>query len=261
MYRSTITSVSPVSHAFTQFYRLYQKISNTNKTAQRKGRGRVQEGREKLPIFESMRNFHLPSLPHVMSTLFFLFMTSVSIAQIASDRWSQHEIERANLAENTPNWTDEEKDVLLHLNLVRLFPRKYWEFEVQSQEGGSYYPKELASLKSTLLVMNPVNALVPDVQLTSEAACLAQLQSKSGHTGHDRGMSCPTSSTFSYWAENCDYGNLDGADVIVHLLIDGGVKSLGHRKNCLNPNYQFVGVAQDTHTKYRFVTVMDFKGG
>lgn len=74
-------------------------------------------------------------------------------------------------------------------------------------------------------------------------------------------MSCPTSSTFSYWAENCDYGNLDGADVIVHLLIDGGVKSLGHRENCLNPNYQFVGVAQDTHTKYRFVTVMDFKGG
>jgi uncharacterized protein YkwD len=208
-----------------------------------------------------MRNFHLPSLPYVISTLFFLFMTSVSIAQIASDRWSQQEIERANLAENTPNWTDQEKDVLLHVNLVRLFPRKYWEFEVQSQEGDSYYPKELASLKSTLLVMNPVNALVPDVQLTSEAACLAQLQSKSGHTGHDRGMSCPTSSTFSYWAENCDYGNLDGADVIVHLLIDGGVKSLGHRKNCLNPNYQFVGVAQDTHTKYRFVTVMDFKGG
>ena len=213
-----------------------------------------------------MRNFHLPSLPYVISTLFFLFMTSVSIAQIASDRWSQHEIERANLAENTPNWTDEEKDVLLHVNLVRLFPRKYWEFEVQSWEMPSGWSrgddsKELASLKSTLLVMNPVNALVPDVQLTSEAACLAQLQSKSGVTGHDRGRSCPRSSTFSYWAENCDYGMLQGVDVIVSLLIDYNVKSLGHRENCLNPNYQFVGVAQDTHTKYRFVTVMDFKGG
>lgn len=213
-----------------------------------------------------MKNFHLPSLPHVISTLFFLLLTSVSIAQITSDRWSQQEIERANLAENTPNWSDEEKDVLLHVNLVRLFPRKYWEFEVQSWKMPSGWSrgddsKELASLKSTLLVMNPVNALVPDVQLTSEAACLAQLQSKSGVTGHDRGSYCPRSSTFSYWAENCDYGMLQGVDVIVSLLIDYNVKSLGHRKNCLNPNLQFVGVAQDTHTKYRFVTVMDFKGG
>jgi uncharacterized protein YkwD len=59
-------------------------------------------------------------------------------------------------------------------------------------------------------------------------------------------------------AENCDYGNEEPLDIVMALLIDDGIKSLGHRKNILNPLYHWVGIAIEKHKTYRVNCVMDF---
>ncbi|MBL7870711.1 MAG: CAP domain-containing protein [Cyclobacteriaceae bacterium] len=59
-------------------------------------------------------------------------------------------------------------------------------------------------------------------------------------------------------AENCDYGNDTALDIVMALLIDDGIESLGHRKNILEPKYQWVGIAIEGHKTYRVNTVMDF---
>jgi uncharacterized protein YkwD len=59
-------------------------------------------------------------------------------------------------------------------------------------------------------------------------------------------------------AENCDYGNEEPLDIVMALLIDDGIKSLGHRKNILEPTYQWIGIAIEKHKTYRINCVMDF---
>jgi len=61
--------------------------------------------------------------------------------------------------------------------------------------------------------------------------------------------------------ENIDYGNTDARDIIMHLLIDDGVKSRGHRENILNPMFLVVGSALGPHQKYRHACVSNFAGG
>jgi uncharacterized protein YkwD len=44
----------------------------------------------------------------------------------------------------------------------------------------------------------------------------------------------------------------------MQLLIDDGIESLGHRKNILEPKYQWIGIAIEPHKTYRTNCVMDF---
>jgi uncharacterized protein YkwD len=59
-------------------------------------------------------------------------------------------------------------------------------------------------------------------------------------------------------AENCDYGNEEPLDIVMALLIDDGIKSLGHRKNILEPTFQWIGIAIEKHKTYGINCVMDF---
>lgn len=58
--------------------------------------------------------------------------------------------------------------------------------------------------------------------------------------------------------ENCDYGNEKPIDIVMSLLIDDGIESLGHRKNILEPRFKWIGIAIEPHKKYRISCVMDF---
>ena len=46
--------------------------------------------------------------------------------------------------------------------------------------------------------------------------------------------------------------------IVITLLIDDGIKGLGHRKNILNESYNSVGVAIRPHKSYRVNCVIDF---
>jgi len=59
-------------------------------------------------------------------------------------------------------------------------------------------------------------------------------------------------------AENCDYGNKDPLGIVMSLLIDDGIVSLGHRKNILHPRLKWIGIAIEKHKTYGVNCVMDF---
>jgi uncharacterized protein YkwD len=58
-------------------------------------------------------------------------------------------------------------------------------------------------------------------------------------------------------AESLQYGYDKGGDIVMDLLIDEGVSGTGHRKQILDANYKYVGIAVFPHkSKYRINTVI-----
>ena len=49
-----------------------------------------------------------------------------------------------------------------------------------------------------------------------------------------------------------------GKDIAMQLLIDHGVKSLGHRKISLSNEYSKIGVSVNTHSQWGICAVIDF---
>jgi len=109
------------------------------------------------------------------------------------------------------------------------------------------------SLIKTLNAMAPVSALTFDKKAFESATCFAKEQGLTTEIGHDR-KNCKS----YFFGECCAYGSDTGREVIVQLLIDEGVESLGHRKICLSSAYSAVGIAFNTHKTYGFCCVLDF---
>ena len=59
-----------------------------------------------------------------------------------------------------------------------------------------------------------------------------------------------------YGGECCQYGTDNALGVVMQLLIDEGIESLGHRK-ILMGDYTLIGVAMRPHIAYRVNTVLD----
>ena len=190
------------------------------------------------------------------------FSMSISISPFAqTDEWTSQQIESADLARHWVGWSSVEKDVVLHTNLVRMYPLKYLKIEVKSWD----YPKPYASLDKSneyyqglvkeLRYRSALNPLKPSAELKASASCFASAQGQTGATGHDRSRTgCPELNT----GENCDYGMHTGKDIVMHLLVDEGVPSLGHRENILEPSYKVIGVGHAPHRRYDVMTVQEF---
>ena len=196
----------------------------------------------------------------IMATTCFVVFNLLS-PRAQTDTWTSQQIESADLARNLAGWSDVEKDVVLHTNLVRMYPLKYLRTEVEPYD----YPKPYASLDKSNeyfqgLVMelksrSAIDPLQPSVKLKVSATCFAAAQGQTSSTGHDRSCTgCPKLNT----GENCDYGMHTGRDIVMHLLVDEDVPSLGHRENILNPSYKVVGVGHAPHRRYGVVTVQEF---
>jgi len=86
-----------------------------------------------------------------------------------------------------------------------------------------------------------------------------------GHTGSDGSSTKVRIERHCQWTgtigENIDYGNTDARDIVMHLLIDDGVPSRGHRKNLLNSGFLVAGAALGAHTTYRHACVVKLAGG
>ena len=200
--------------------------------------------------------------------LILLFIPLLSFSQI-DNGWTKSEISNADVARDVSNISDFEKDIILYHNLVRLYPKKYLELEILNWRE-DIYPKDTIrfdfiwdetnlnsgyykSLIKTLKKQEKLSKLEFDRQLYKDALCLAEEQGKNGKVGHKR-YRCKK---INYW-ENCDYGQYNGRDVVNSLLIDEGVKDLGHRKNILNPKISIIGGAVSYHPKYETVIVIDY---
>jgi uncharacterized protein YkwD len=201
-------------------------------------------------------NFFLV-IPLLLTTLFAKGQSDVW------SRWDPEVIARANTAADFEYYSEEEKKVVLFMNLARLDGPLFAEtildeyVKVNGTDNNSY----LRSLYKDLRKTEKLPLLYPEKDLTSIAQGHATLSGKTGHTGHknfNKRFEPFIGNPYSMVAENCSYGHAKAIDIVLTLLIDDGVKNLGHRVNTLNPDFNSVGVAIREHSRYRFNCVIDF---
>lgn len=179
-----------------------------------------------------------------------------------SSEWNKPEYRLCNTAAKVVYMSEKEKLVIYVINLVRAYPVLFAK-TVLAQYPALSGKEELTkdqyyyqSLLTTLLAMNSLPLLTDNEKCYQSAACHAILSGKTGYVGHNRNSAeCENKKYF--FGECCDYGNDDPVEIVLSLLIDKDVPSLGHRKILLG-KYTSAGVSIQPHKTYRFNTVIDF---
>lgn len=178
-----------------------------------------------------------------------------------STDWNDTKYLKCNTAANANYMTASEKEVIYILNLARMNPvlfastvvKKYPETNFNNYMKNSQYFKSLLNKMSK---MKPINLLYPDSLCFAGARCHALNSGAEGYVGHNR-SSEECEAKWYYNGECCDYGNDNPLNIIMSLLIDEDVPSLGHREICLSP-YIKIGVSIQFHKLYRYTAVLDF---
>ena len=187
---------------------------------------------------------------------------AVSPLALYSIEWNDIKYSKCNTAFNEPYLRKSEKDVIYILNLIRSYPALFAKTVLKKYpalSGNGYLADDtyyFKSLVDTLLTMKPVQLLYPDKACFTSAKSHAYHSGITGYVGHER--KTPDSKLKKhYYGECCDYGHNDALEIVLSLLIDEGIPSLGHRDICLS-NYSKVGVSIQPHKKYGTNTVLDF---
>lgn len=189
------------------------------------------------------------------------------MAQTSDDplaTWDKAVLQQANTAEAVTYLTDEEKKLIFYTNLCRLQPKLFCQTVLEDYlKKHPDLNKGSVGLRRTLLADKRSGALVPDEEFTKMAKAYAEKMGKEGKEGHidfEQRMK-PFMKKYMRVGENCDYGNEQGLDAFMRLLVDqSDPVNLGHRKNLLDANFKAIGVAGAPHKTYRFNYVMDFGG-
>ena len=177
---------------------------------------------------------------------------------VFSQEWTAAQLEEANTAKSVKYLTAAEKEVIQYINLCRLYPAEFASIEVKNYNGvpgikDSSLKKYKASLLKDLANREPCDALEIDKTLNDDASCFANELSRSNRVGHER-KDCEE----RQYAECLAFGNETARQVVLDWLIDSGVSSLGHRKNCLNSKYGKAGVSIASHKEYGKCAVAEF---
>ena len=198
----------------------------------------------------------------VFSQTYNLSTASVSPLASYSNVWNDVKYSTCNTAVNAAYLSKDEKDVIYILNLIRAYPALFVKTVLKNYpavSGNGYLAEDsfyFISLVKALEKMEPLNILTPDKDCFESARCHAYTSGLSGYVGHDRKTNdCKTKKHF--YGECCDYGHSDPLDIILSLLIDEGIPSLGHRMVCLS-SYAKVAVSIQPHSKYGRNAVLDF---
>lgn len=179
------------------------------------------------------------------------------------DLWEAQLVRSLNTASETEYLNEEEKKVILFMNMARydgaLFALTFLDSYIQEKqlENNSY----IRSLQRELKKLARLSPLVPEKDLTAVAQGHARESGKKGSTGHQgfkKRFEPLMGKPYSHVGENCSYGYEQAIDIVISLLIDDGVKELGHRNNILSTNFNSVGISIRTHKTYRVNCVMDF---
>ncbi|MBL7765633.1 MAG: hypothetical protein JNJ58_06050 [Chitinophagaceae bacterium] len=147
--------------------------------------------------------------------------------------------------------TTAEREVIQYLNMARMYPKWFLYF---------FLPKPRTenekSLYKTMSEMKTIpDPLKPNKKCWESAKCHAITSGLKSYTGHERqSKDCKK----YYHGECCNYGVSDPAQMVLDLLIDEGVPSLGHRWICLHDGYKSVGVSIQPHKGYGTNVVLDF---
>ncbi|WP_316759260.1 CAP domain-containing protein [Pedobacter aquatilis] len=210
--------------------------------------------------------------------IFLLFNTGIALGQ----NWTDAEFKKANTAVNADYLTNEEKNVVLYMNLIRLDGEKfYYTFledyinnynskvrqyrnynELKIARNNSYY---LSLLKHVKGVKN-LPMFYPDEKLTSLSRSHAIDLNRNNLESHDSSNGDKFSKRLAKdfpnktMSENIDFGFSNSLDIVCHLLLDCGVPTLGHRFNLLDQKNKLntVGVSLQPHPSYSWCAVIDY---
>ena len=84
----------------------------------------------------------------------------------------------------------------------------------------------------------------------------------SGHDSSDGSDAANRVEKFGQWSgqlgENIDYGNCEGEDIVVSLLIDDGVLARGQRLNIMKRDHIYVGIGFGYHSEFEYMCVIIF---
>ncbi|WP_027000096.1 CAP domain-containing protein [Eisenibacter elegans] len=194
--------------------------------------------------------------------------------------WTDAEIKQCHTASEASYLSKAEREVIMLMNLARVYPQKFVknmqamlkaeskndQFGFASQDFQSSYYKSLVADLNKTTAMSP---LLPLKELHQASLLHAKDMGKSGDIGHTgtNGSEMPERVEMYYkgdyrrMGENCAYGSDAPIDIVMDLLIDEDVPSLGHRKAILSKDFSHVGVSIQPHKVYRNNTVMNFLGG
>lgn len=161
---------------------------------------------------------------------------------------------------------DEETKLLVLVNQLRTNPKKFLKDVAKPYLVENYLDEENRYVKSLIRDLKRQKKSSPlrtDDFLQRIARNYALDMGETGSYGHvSKKLGTLAKrmrgSGISYYGENCAYGDAYAIDILMQLLIDDGVPSLGHRKNLLNKEYTHVGIAIELHRKYGWNCVMDF---
>lgn len=176
----------------------------------------------------------------------------------SAQEWSEEQLDEANTAADISYLTGTEKEVILYINLCRLYPADFAEIEVKKYNGipGIKDPslkKYKASLLKDLAKREPADVLEVDKALNDDAKCFSGELSRNNRVGHQR-KECKQ----RQYAECLAFGSQTARQVVLEWLIDSGVASLGHRKNCLNSKFGRTGISIASHKEYGKCAVAEF---
>lgn len=200
---------------------------------------------------------------------FFLFAQTSQVSSSAVSplahyniEWNNIKYNNCNTAVNAAYLSRSEKEVIYILNLIRCYPALFAKTVLKKYpafSGNDYLADDVfyfRSLFDTLLTLQPIQLLYPDKACFISAKCHAYSSGISGYVGHTRKTKDCISKKY-YYGECCDYGHKDPLDIVLSLLIDEGIPSLGHRIVCLS-SYAKIGVSIQPHTTYGHNAVLDF---
>ncbi len=171
---------------------------------------------------------------------------------------------KANTARNVSYLTEDEKNVIMYMNLARIDGPWFIKNILNENLSGSYTAENVSSLIKTLNQTKNITPLKPAEGLSKAATYHAKDMGKAGTIGHN---SSDGTSTFvrvrkyakgGYMGENCSYGPSNPIAIVLQLLVDDGVPSLGHRNTILSEKYTHIGVAIEPHKIYGHNCVQDF---
>ena len=175
--------------------------------------------------------------------------------------WNAAKYIACNTAAKARYMSEEERQTIYILNIARQYPALFCEKVVQpwceqnsiDRSSEKYY----GSLVRQMSTMQPLPILQPDSVCFVSAACHAETAGKKGYVGHTR-LTPQCSKVKRFNGECCSYGMHTPVDVVLQLLVDEDVESLGHREICLG-NYKMIGVATRNHSRYGTNSVLDLR--